>query len=174
MKTKSIFTGKVKFVLATFIFTLLLILREYYSGGVITHYLLAREDLPGFSNWWGLLTVSLLAIVTLSINSRERKGKIFEINDSQFLRRLLGGFVFGVIISLLWEFDLEHILRYFILLPIVIAIFKPVHFLEYLLGFVLGMLFSFGGVLPNIIGTVLLIACFVVNKLVQIIKNLIV
>ncbi len=174
MKTKSILTGKVQFIVTTFIFTLILILREYYSGGVITHYLLAREDLPGFSNWWGLLTVPLLTILTLYIKSRLTKGKIFKINESQFLTRLLGGFVFGAMASLLWEFNLEHILRYFILLPIVIAVFKPVHFPEYLLGFVLGMLFSFGGVLPNIIGTVLLIMCFVVNKLVQIVKNLIV
>ena len=62
---------------------------------------------------------------------------------------------------MLLEFDLEKVLQYFMLGPFPVAIYKPVRFPEYLLGFVLGMIYAFGGILPMIIGLVLMITFFI-------------
>ena len=70
-------------------------------------------------------------------------------------QRFLAALVFGIIASILWELRLEQVLQYYILFPILIAFFKPVHLPEFLLGFTLGMIYSFGGILPIIIGIIL-------------------
>lgn len=177
MKTTTIITNKLLITLGAFVLTFIFILWEYFNGGVVSHNLLAREDLPSFSNWLGLLTVPLLTwIVIVLIERRNTKKTKYEIEKEERVTsvqtRFLVALLFGVAVSLLWKFDLRHILQYFILLPVVIAFFKPIYFPEYLLGFVIGMLFTFGGVLPIMIGSVLLIVCFVVYKFIRILINI--
>ncbi len=60
MKLKSVVNNKTQATISGFVFTSVFIFREYFNGGVVSHNLLAREDLPAISNWWGLLTVPLL------------------------------------------------------------------------------------------------------------------
>jgi hypothetical protein len=57
------------------------------------------------------------------------------------------------------------ILQYLILLPIVVSLFRPLHFPQYFLGFILGMAFNFGGVLTVMFGTGILLMCFIVYKI---------
>ncbi|CAM1359100.1 hypothetical protein [Tenacibaculum xiamenense] len=178
MSTKPILNNKTFIVVCLFLLTLTFILIEYFKGGVITHHLLAREDLPGISNWWGLLTVPVLGLLSVHFIDKRRnkliKSEAININyfDSKILRSFLFALLFGSIASLLWEFGQAEILQYYILLPILIAFFKPVHFTEYLLGFVVGMLYTFGGILPILIGTVSLIICFIMHKLINLIIGL--
>lgn len=167
-----IFKGKNKFwvIIGVLLFTSVCILWEYSNGGVITHHLLAREDLPGISNWWGLLTVPILTWICLSITSK-RLEKSKETQKS-ILNRFLAALIFGTIASLLWELDFDEILRFYILLPFFIALFKPLYLPEYLLGFVIGMVFTFGGILPILVGTVILIGCYLVYKTAMGLKSL--
>ncbi|MBX2828232.1 MAG: hypothetical protein KTR22_08720 [Flavobacteriaceae bacterium] len=175
MGTKSLVNYKVKFTIGAFIITLLFILWEYMNGGVITHHLLAREDLPGISNWWGLLTVSLLTwLVVTFIQRRRRQTEKDEESDDNLIKRFLGGLIFGMVVSLLWELDLEAVLPFFILLPVLLSFFTRVHFPESLLGFVIAMIYSFGGILPILIGLVLLLLSFIVYTLIRFIKSLVV
>lgn len=178
MKLKSVINNKIQATIGVFVLTTIFILWEYFNGGVVSHNLLAREDLPAISNWWGLLTVPLLFWIAISIIHRRRGDEIkseskSEEYETEVLKRFLAALAFGILISLLWEFNFESFLQYFILFPIVIAFFKPVHLPEYLMGFVLGMLFTFGGVLPILIGVILLVICFLINKLMRILRNLI-
>jgi len=150
--------------------TLGFILREYFNGGVITHHLLADEDLPGFSNWWGLVTIPVLTWVVISLIHRRQhiENEVhLNSNNNIILKRFGFALTFGALISILWALNLEIILPYVILLPLVIALFRPVHLPECLLGFVLGMMYSFGGVLPIIIGLILVLLNLFVNKLMQ-------
>jgi len=179
MGVHSIINNKVKVTVGALILTFAFILWEYFNGGVITHQLLASEDLPGISNWWGLLTVPLLSWITISLTKKNQDNKVtskrkYEDQEARIQKHLLVSFLFGAIVSLLWEYGLESILQYFILFPVLIALFIPVHQPANLLGFVIGMLFTFGGVLPIIIGIVLLTMAFVVNKSIQFLKNLII
>ena len=169
MNKELIKQNKIFITLGSFIIVLVLTLREYFYGGVITHHLLAREDLPGFSNWWGLLSVPLLTWIVLYFILRRKssKEKITENNYSPILINFIGALVLGLSMSILWEFRMEAVLQYLILLPLAISIFKPVYFPECLLGFVLGMLYAFGGILPIIIGTVLMILCFLIYQIIH-------
>ncbi|UWX54380.1 hypothetical protein NYZ99_15770 [Maribacter litopenaei] len=80
------------------------------------------------------------------------------------MNRFLAALIFGTVASLLWELDFDEILRFYILLPFFIALFKPLYLPEHLLGFVIGMVFTFGGILPILVGTVILIGCYLVYK----------
>ncbi|WP_297693309.1 hypothetical protein [uncultured Eudoraea sp.] len=178
MKLQSVINNRIQATIGAFILTFACILWEYFNGGVVSHHLLAREDLPAFSNWWGLLTVPLLFWIAISLinrrqeNSDELKSN-FQENETAVFRRFIAALVFGILISLLWEFKFESILKYLILFPILVAFFIPVHLPEYLMGFVLGMIFTFGGVLPIIIGVILLVACLIINRLVRFFRTLI-
>lgn len=177
MKVKSIITNKTEAPLIVFLITLAFILWEYFNGGVVTHHLLARGDMPGFSNWWGLLTVPILFWVGVSlINRRQVKGKTTTSDKYATLvfKRFLAALAFGMLLSLLWKFKFVEILQYLILLPLVMAIFIPVYFPEYLMGFVLGMAFIFGGVLPVLIGLILVAISFLINKLIGFLRSLLV
>lgn len=175
----SIFDKRIKVTVGTFILIFIFVLIEHYNGGVATHHLLARKDLPGISNWWGLLTVPLLAwaVSTLTIlrKNKEVKSKqnLDEFNN-KILKRFIAALLFGIVASMLWEFKLGNVLQYFILFPILIALFTPVHLPEFLLGFVLGMMYTFGGISPIIIGLVLLTICFLINKIKNFLKTLII
>lgn len=178
MKLQSVITNRLQATTAAFILTFAFILREYFSGGVVSHNLLAREDLPAFSNWWGLLTVPLLFWIAVTlINRRQKKSVTLKSKNKEgeatVFKRFLAALAFGILMSILWEFRLESVLQYLILLPILLAFFTPVHLPEYLMGFVLGMIFTFGGVLPILIGLVLLIICFIIHRVVRIIRSLI-
>ena len=162
MNLQSILNHKILAPLAALLITGIFILWDYFRGGVPTHYLLADENMPGFSNWWGLLTIPCLTWIVVTLVQKRAKS-----TQSFIGANFIGALIFGIIIAILWEFRLEHILQYLILLPVAISFFKAVHFPESLLGFVLGMLYTFGGVLPILIGTLLLLLCLVANQAIR-------
>lgn len=139
---------------------------EYFQGSVTVHHPLADDSLPGISNWWGLLSVPALSILVLWLVDRRLAGAD-EVQGAgkRVLRNFLGGLIFGLSVAALWEIGAEEVLQYVILLPLLLALFVPVHYPECLLGFVLGMTYTFGGVLPIGIGTVVLVLAFVVHLL---------
>ena len=172
----ALFENKVKSTIGIFILTGLFILIEHFDGGVVSHHLLAREDLPAISNWWGLLTVPLITWIVISLEKKKEK---IVLSPNQHIKknqkrgiRFLSALIFGIAISLLWELVLQHILSYIIIIPFLLSIFKPIHFPESLLGFVIGMIFTFGGILPIIGGLVILIICFIINKLINLLRNI--
>jgi hypothetical protein len=154
-------------VLVTLVVAALVVLQllwEQQQGGIATHHLMARGDMPGVSNLWGLLTLPALTWITLTLVQRrlQRNGA-----DAEAVARagygLLGAFVFGALLAVLWEFRQEHILQYLILLPLPLALFIPVSRPEQLLGFVLAMSHTFGGVLPILFGLVLMTLGFLIH-----------
>ena len=126
-----------------------LILRESLNAGVVAHYPLADADNPGISSWWGLLTFPLLTWIALIIaekrNAQTDNGEF--AGDTLVLQKnyLIGGLAFGLLMG---EFGQGDILQYLILLPWVIALFLRIYLPETTLGFVLGMAYTFGGLLP--------------------------
>lgn len=127
---------------------------NYFHGGIPSHHLLAREDLPSFSNAWGALLIPLLTWFLLyRIQQRLDKNK-----TSLVLARAIYGFagalLFGIILSVLFSLRIEHVPGYMVLSLPLLAIFIPIYRAEYLLGFVLGMTYTFGAILPTIIGSV--------------------
>jgi hypothetical protein len=134
---------------------------EYFTHGVATHYLLADESLPGFSNWWGLLTIPLTTWFIISwIRYRDQK-KGQTTTPIEFLIEVAMGMAFGLSITLLWLTNQDEFLQYWIWLPVLLSIFLIIHRWTYYLGCCLGMVIAFGGVLPLLVGLVLMGFCFI-------------
>ena len=160
--------------IGAFLLTGFFILLEHVNGGVVSHHLLAREDLPAISNWWGLVTVPALVWITFFFIDR-REDSVSQSDQSPPKKnrpqiRFLSALLFGITVSVFWELGLESVLQYVILLPFLLAVFTPIHFPEYLLGFVIGMLYTFGGFLPVMIGLVLLSISFIIHKISNLLK----
>ncbi len=150
---------KLLITIAALTLALIHILWEYFNGGVITHYLLADSSNPGFSNWWGLLTLPTLTWTILWLSERRTKNSEHggtSGNNAGFRKEyFIGALVFGLTMSLLWEIGQEAILQYVVLLPWVLSLFIRIYLPETTLGFVLGMVFTFGGVLPIVFSVVI-------------------
>ena len=126
---------------------------NHFHGGIPSHHLLARKDLPEISNAWGglllpLLTWFLLYCIQKRAEDNDTKTKI--------LYGFLGALAFGILLSASFTlgFKME---KYMLLSVFPLALLLPIYRSEYLLGFVLGMTFTFGAVLPTLIGSILVL-----------------
>jgi hypothetical protein len=122
---------------------------EALHGGIVTHHFLARSDLPGFSNAWGLLVVPILALWA-SWRWRQRNATTRTI-----LTGLLVATLFGVALASSFRFGTEPLTNSIFIALLIAAVLLPAYRAECLLGFVLGMSWTFGAVLPLLIGGVI-------------------
>jgi uncharacterized protein YacL len=130
---------------------------DHYHGGVPTHHVLQRADLPGISNWWGAV---LLPLITWFLTYRIQKRVVSNDNSqvSKFPKNIIYGFtgalIFGIILSVFFTLGSAEMPFYMLIGLLFLALFSPIYRAECLLGFVIGMTFTFGGVLPVVIGSV--------------------
>ncbi|MCE2893667.1 MAG: hypothetical protein LW721_04460 [Flammeovirgaceae bacterium] len=133
---------------------------DYYHGGVPSHHLLARNDLPAFSNWWGGLLLPLLTWFLLyRIQKRMGSDNEKKPSPSSIPNTILYGFIsallFGIVLSTFFTLGNKDIPFYMMMSLFAAALFFPIYRADCFLGFVIGMTFTFGGVLPIGIGTIL-------------------
>jgi len=144
------------------------LLWDYNHGGVPTHYILHNKDLPGFSNWLGLITIPVLTWIAITLSQRRIQSNSQDRSKSHSVSfGFLGSLLLGIGMSLLWEIGFDSILPYLLFLPLLLALFIPVHYPEHFLGLILGMAYTFGGVLPIIFGFIIGILCFLVHKVLR-------
>lgn len=132
---------------------------EQLNGGVQSHHFLAMEEMPAISNWWGLL---LLPILVWFLAGSIQKRIDFQSNGkgskSQVLTSVLVGgiasLIFGILLSFFFTSGNEDITSYLFFGMLLLALILPIYRAECLLGFVLGMTFTFGTVLPAFIGSI--------------------
>jgi hypothetical protein len=130
---------------------------ESVHGGVVSHHLLHRPDLPAISNWWGAIVLPALCwwviarVQRRADSSAARSPKVFGVPAYAFAA-FLGALVFGVGLATAFSLGREDVASYFFMAMFPLAVVLPVYRGEYLLGFVLGMTFTFGAVLPTAIG----------------------
>ncbi len=145
---------------------------DHYHGGVPGHHILADETLPKISNWWGVLLLPLLTWFLLyriqnrntANNSSNKETTIYSIN---ILYRFASALLFGIVLSVFFSFSNTDVPGYMMLAVLPLAFFFPIYRSEFLLGFVIGMTFTFGGVLPTGIGSVLLLVFAVIYLVVR-------
>ena len=133
---------------------------SHYHGGVPSHHILHREDLPAISNWWGGLLLPLLTWFLLyRIQKRLMRDNVEKSKVSKHLGNILYGFTgalfFGILLSVFFSFGYSDISGYMLSGPFLLALFVPIYRAECMLGFVLGMTFTFGAVLPTAVGSIL-------------------
>jgi hypothetical protein len=153
-KTRLYFTGIVTISIWS------LLAWNYYHGGVPSHHILHRQDLPAISNWWGGLLLPLLTWFLLyRIQQRLLSDNIEKSNvlklPANILYGFTGGLIFGILLSVFFTFAYTDIPEYLIIGLLPLALFFPIYRAECILGFVIGMTFTFGVVLPTAFGAIL-------------------
>jgi len=136
---------------------------EYTHGGFQSHHILRRKDLPELQNWWGGI---LLPVLTWFLLYRIQK-RPESLLSKQVIYGFLGAFSIAISIIVFVHFDIHDIPRYLLMGILLIALFYPIYRAECLLGFVLGMTFTFGAVLPIFIGSILVIIGFLIYNLIR-------
>jgi hypothetical protein len=145
---------------------------DHYHGGVPSHHLLANKDLPAVSNWWGgLLIPFLTGLLTYRIQRRAFNNNIKISAGPNVLVGELYGFagalVFGISLSAFFTFGYPDVCGYMILGLLAFAVFYPIYRTGCLLGFVIGMTFTFGAVLPTAIGCIIGLLGLILYRFIQ-------
>ena len=132
---------------------------EHFHGGVRIHHFLARSDMPAISNWWGLLVLPVLAWFAtgrlqkrIALNSDGDAASKLPVNA---VAGFAGALLFGILLSLSFTRGEETIAAYLFECILLLALLLQVYRAECVLGFVLGMTFTFGAMLPTFIGSVI-------------------
>ena len=121
---------------------------QHFNGGVPAHHVLADPAMPLISNWWGLLTLPVLAWYLLGRIERRRKADPTGAHGD--LAAFAGALVFGALLSLLFTAGQTTGTETMVQALFVLALFYPIHRAACVLGFVIGMTWTFGAVLPVI------------------------
>lgn len=146
-------------VFTTFITVILssLLLWQYFHGGIPSHHFLADKTMPLISNAWGVLVIP---IITWFLLLRVENGLFSPSDIISFPKHTWFGFlsslVFGICLGLSITYGFKDFSSNALYIILGLALFFPTYKSEYLLGFVLGMTYFIGGVLPVVVGSVLL------------------
>ena len=162
MKPATFFKKRIYCTILVTVFIWALLLWDYFHGGVPSHHLLQNKDLPSFSNWWGGILLPLLTWFLL-YRSQVRLAKEASSSalPSSFVAYFVGALLFGMVLSVFFTLGNQDVPFYMLVSLLVLAFFLPIYRAECLLGFAIGMTFTFGGVLPILIGTILVLICSV-------------
>jgi hypothetical protein len=143
---------------------------EHFHGGIISHHILNRADLPSISNAWGLLLLPALTWFligrVLIRNTMQNTPPSATQTSTQTATQTAGlpnsviiGFkialLFGVVLSSCFANRYKTITEYLFLSILLLALILPVYRAECVLGFVIGMSFVFGVILPTGIATII-------------------
>ena len=149
------------------VFIMLLLSWEYLNGGVQGHHVLQQKDLPFISNWWGLLLLPVLTWILWSrIEKRlgERPGKK---EASRTFWLFLLGLGLGVLISVSFLNKYHFVLDNILYILAATSLIFPIFFSEVILGFVMGMVSTFGVVLPTVFVLIISIVGFMIYRIVR-------
>lgn len=140
--------------LAVLVFEGLHLVYEHLSGGVASHHLLNRADLPAISNWLGLVILPVLGWV-LGVrvrNLNEQSGWLGV--PVRIWAGFVGSLLYGAGLAASFQLGASTITSSMFIGLFVFAALLPIYRVEYILGFVVGMTFTFGGVLPSMVAGV--------------------
>lgn len=131
---------------------------EHLHGGVPAHHLLNRADLPAVSNWWGALLIPALSwFLTGRIWRRTAEQNGANSPGARLPGAILAGFLgavlYGAALSAAFTVN-SPVVSYLFLGLFAVSVLVRTYRAQYVLGFVLGMCFIFGAVLPTVIALV--------------------
>jgi hypothetical protein len=132
---------------------------EYTHGGVISHHLLNQPDMPAISNWWGALLLPALAWFlfgrlhhrVISRSAGMGQALHFPLN---VVIGFVGALLYGISLAVAFTVGNETVASYLfigmLLMGVLIQVYRP----EYVFGYILGLTFTFGAVLPTLVASV--------------------
>ena len=156
MTTKEFFKIRLYLIIIITAAIWLLLIWDHFHGGVPSHHLLQQKDLPKFSNWLGGILIPALTWFLLYRIQRRISNKSTVFNFSvNIIYAFIGALSFGILLSVFFTLNYTEIPFYLIVTLLLLAFFLPIYRAECFLGFVIGMTFTFGGVLPILIISIL-------------------
>lgn len=142
------------FALFSIVFVAALLAHEHFNGGVRSHHLLDRQDLPAISNGFGLIVLPVLGWL---LGVRLGNG-MTSITKSQSSIAIGVGLVcslfYGAALAASFEIGASAITSGLFVGLFLLAAVLPIYRVEYIFGFVVGMTFTFGAVLPFLVALV--------------------
>ena len=152
------FTGAISLIIWS------LLAWQYFHDGIPSHHFLADKNMPLVSNGWGAVVIPIL---TWFLLFRVEK-RLFVTSDTipfptQTIKAFSGALILGLALSLAINYDFKTFSSNVPLILIILAFFIPTFRSEYLLGFVLGLAYTLGGVLPTVVGSILLLVSAAVH-----------
>ncbi|MCU0755941.1 MAG: hypothetical protein MUE46_12585 [Xanthomonadales bacterium] len=140
---------------------------ETLNGGVQSHHLLNRPDLPAISNWLGLVILPLLGLIFGLRLAREARAAGAAGIPAPILFGLCGAILYGGMLATAFELNASSITNAAFFGLFLCAALLPIYRAEYLLGFVVGITLTFGAVLPLAIGAVFAVISFAVRYIIR-------
>ena len=147
---------------------LVLLIWEHYHGGVPSHSFMARKDMPSISNWWGALLLPVLSWFSIFRLQKRLFLDETKLVSPQKLQSALLFFIAGLCYagSMAYCFVTHREDINGVLFPglFLLALILPLYRAEFFLGFVIGMTYTFGAILPTFIALVFVSISFMAHK----------
>ena len=148
-KIKAFIIGLVTALIFTFL------LWEHFHGGVTSHHILHSEDMPAISNWWSglllpILTWFLLSRIEKRLDQNAQQTQEANSAISKGFWIFIAGLVLGIVLSVSFTYEFKPFLDNVLYILIVLSFFIPLYYSEFMLGFILGMTYTFGAILPTV------------------------
>jgi len=145
---------------------------EHFNGGVTSHHLLGQEDFPSISNWWSGL---LLPILTWFLLSRIEKRLDKQASHTQQTNNSISkvfwffliGVIFGILLSISFMNEYKPFLDNVLYILIALSFIIPIYYSEFILGFILGMTFTFGAIIPTLFILIMAVIGLVIYKFIR-------
>lgn len=154
---------------------------DHVHGGIPSHHLLNRADLPAVSNAWGLLVLPLLTWWLVGrLQSRLASARVRGDGVARTQVVMQIGFAVaaavGITLAAAFTLDMQSVASAVFMGTLVTALVLPVYRAECVLGFVLAMAWTFGPVLPVLIASVIalgsyLSTTFVIGGIVRMLRG---
>jgi|GEM_PF-335500 len=148
------------------------LLWDYFNGGVPSHHILHQKDLPAISNWWNLLLMPILIWILMGriIIRIEKQSKSASDNSTKFtniILRFVIGLVFGIILAVSFTNNFQTFLDNVPFILLILSMFIPIFYSEFILGFVIGMIPTFGAILPTLFILIIASIGFILYKYIR-------
>lgn len=149
-----------------------LLMWNHFHGGVPSLHIFHQEDLPKISNWWGGILLPLLSLfLTYRIQRRITRSNDIKSNPlifpKKYAYRFLSALSFGILLSVLFTLGYSNLSGYMLYGIFLMALIFPIYRAECFLGFVIGMTFTFGAVLPTLVGAIIALIGFFLYQYVR-------
>lgn len=164
--------SKVYITILAFMMILGLLVWQHFHGGVPSHHILQKKDLPEISNWWGALLIPGLTWFLLSrIEKRLHKKVLVQQETKNQTLKIFGlfilGLTFGLVIALSFTNNFKLLLDNILYVFLIISLFVPIFYAEFILGFIFGMTYTFGAILPTVFILILAALGFLIYRFIR-------
>jgi hypothetical protein len=142
---------RILFTLAVAVYEAVHLGWEHLHGGVVSHHILQRPDLPAISNGWGILLLPVLAWFLIGRMQARDNTQSTDLPSRAMALRFLAALAYGAALATAFTLGHETVTSTLFFTLFALAVVFPLFRAESVLGFVIGMTFVFGAVLPTVI-----------------------